>query len=166
MGFRIALYTSSLFSRDTCIILSSILWALVRMGPLHCPEHKSTRTSTSASFRTWRGVGWYLVTDVSGHPADPLIFDWPLKILPIYCPEMSITINLRSVTSQKIEDLNYTAKDARSTSSVRYSVQDGIIRCSPNLRGSACEKETGDWVVRGNMHKVKSILALCWLPSQ
>ena len=38
--------------------------------------------------------------------------------------------------------------------------KNGIVRC-PKLRGSACEKERSDWVIKGNMRKIKSILALC-----
>jgi hypothetical protein len=47
-----------------------------------------------------------LVTEVSGQP-------WPLKKGLVGCPETSITsTNLRCVTSEKSEDLNYTASEA------------------------------------------------------
>ena len=39
---------------------------------------------------------------------------WPLKKEPIGCSEMSVTTNLRCVTSQKSEDFIYTAAEARN----------------------------------------------------
>jgi len=54
-----------------------------------------------------------VVTDLSGQPTGPT--SWtalPLKKGPIGCPKTSVTTKPRRVTSQKSEDLAYTAEEA------------------------------------------------------
>jgi hypothetical protein len=50
-----------------------------------------------------RSVDWWLVTDVSLQPIGTDTID---------CPKTSVVINLRNVTSQKIQDLIYNAAEA------------------------------------------------------
>jgi len=65
-----------------------------------------------------RSVEWRLFTEVAGQTVGPVFkgqvvqedSSWialPLKTLPIGCRETSETSNMRCVTSQKTEHLNY-----------------------------------------------------------
>ena len=50
------------------------------------------------------GLGWFLVTDVSGQPNGPIWDEtdiFPLKLAQKGCPDTSVTTNLRHVISQK-----------------------------------------------------------------
>jgi hypothetical protein len=58
-----------------------------------------------------------IVTDVSGKNIGPTFKgqavqeDWPLKIGEVNYPEISVTINIRCVTSQKRENFIYIAAE-------------------------------------------------------
>jgi len=51
---------------------------------------------------------------------------WPLKMGPIGCTETSVTTNLRCVTSQKSEDIIYTAAEAWNYTLFNWFYGEGI----------------------------------------
>jgi hypothetical protein len=76
-------------------------------------------TSGLRSPEMLRGVGWWLVTDVSGQPNGPIfrgqaiLEEDCLTIDDEGCPETSATkFNLLLATSQKSEGFSYTAAEA------------------------------------------------------